>query len=97
LFCFWFLPTAERTEARSAQVGTGSRTERIRTYNDLQDRVTDHRAGVTVHGVVAFLASGEGLDEIVDGLEKMERAELLQQIIDLEEEEEEEKKAGKRK
>jgi peptide chain release factor 1 len=47
-------------------VGTGDRAERIRTYNFPQSRVTDHRAGVTLHKLDAILA-GE-LDELLDAV-----------------------------
>ncbi len=56
----------ERTSERRAQVGTADRSERIRTYNFPQSRVTDHRAGVTVHPLEDVL---EGrLDELLDGV-----------------------------
>ena len=56
----------EISEARRAQVGTGERSEKIRTYNFPQDRVTDHRIGLTVHNLESVL-DGE-LDEIIDAL-----------------------------
>ncbi|HEY8489485.1 MAG TPA: peptide chain release factor 1, partial [Dehalococcoidia bacterium] len=56
----------EISEARRAQVGTGERSEKIRTYNFPQDRVTDHRIGLTVHNLEAVL-DGD-LDEIIDAL-----------------------------
>jgi peptide chain release factor 1 len=57
---------AERAADRRAQVGTGERSERIRTYNFPQSRVTDHRAGVTLHKLPAVL-DGD-LDELLDGV-----------------------------
>jgi peptide chain release factor 1 len=57
----------ERAAARKDQVGTGDRSQRIRTYNFPQGRVTDHRIGLTLHKLPQVLA-GDGLDEIVDAL-----------------------------
>jgi peptide chain release factor 1 len=56
----------ERASERRSQVGSGDRSEKIRTYNFPQSRVTDHRAGVTVHRLEAIL-EGE-LDELFDGV-----------------------------
>ena len=56
----------ERASERRSQVGSGDRSEKIRTYNFPQTRVTDHRAGVTVHRLEAIL-EGE-LDELLDGV-----------------------------
>ncbi len=57
---------AERASERRAQVGTGERSEKIRTYNFPQSRITDHRAGVTLHKLDAVLA-GE-MDELLDAV-----------------------------
>ncbi len=57
---------AEVSAARRNQVGTGERSERIRTYNFPQNRVTDHRIGLTLHKLEAVL-NGE-IDEIIDKL-----------------------------
>jgi peptide chain release factor 1 len=65
----------EEAEARRAQVGTGERAEKIRTYNFPQSRVTDHRIGLTSHRLTGIL-EGE-LDEFVDALTTRERAEQL--------------------
>ena len=64
-----------RSDLRRAQVGTGDRSERIRTYNVPQGRVTDHRIGLTLHKIDRVLA-GE-LDELVDALTAEQQAELL--------------------
>ncbi|MBE6806553.1 MAG: peptide chain release factor 1 [Ruminococcaceae bacterium] len=61
---------------RKAQVGTGDRSERIRTYNFPQGRVTDHRIGLTLYKIDTIL-DGD-LDEIVDTLVTAHRAEQLQ-------------------
>jgi len=57
---------AERAKDRRSQVGTGERSEKIRTYNFPQSRVTDHRAGVTLHKLDAVM-SGD-LDELLDAI-----------------------------
>lgn len=56
----------ERADVRAAQIGTGDRSEKIRTYNFPQSRITDHRIGLTVHNLTEVLA-GE-LDGIVHAL-----------------------------
>lgn len=65
----------ELAEARRAQVGTGDRSERIRTYNFPQNRVTDHRLGLTLHRLEAVL-DGD-LEEIIQNLAAHERAGAL--------------------
>ena len=67
---------AERSADRASQVGSGDRSERIRTYNFPQGRVTDHRIGLTVHKLPAVLA-GEALDEVVDALVLADQTERL--------------------
>jgi peptide chain release factor 1 len=64
-----------RADARKGQIGTGDRSEKIRTYNFPQTRVTDHRINLTVHNLAGVLA-GE-LDEVVAALRQAERAALL--------------------
>jgi peptide chain release factor 1 len=66
---------AARSGLRRAQVGTGDRSERIRTYNVPQGRVTDHRIGLTLHKIDRVLA-GE-LDELIDALAAEAQAGLL--------------------
>jgi len=64
--------------ARKSQVGTGERSERIRTYNFPQGRVTDHRIGLTLHRLPDVLEGD--LDELIDALLNAERAEQLQSL-----------------
>jgi peptide chain release factor 1 len=59
---------AERAEHRRSQIGTGDRSQRIRTYNFPQGRVTDHRIGLTTHQLQMVLEGEPALDEIVDAL-----------------------------
>jgi len=66
---------AELGAQRRSQIGSGDRSEKIRTYNYPQDRITDHRIGLTVHNVPAVMA-GE-IDALVDGLVAADRAERL--------------------
>lgn len=56
----------EQAAARRSQVGTGERSERVRTYNYPQGRVTDHRIGLTLYKLDAIL-DGD-IDEIIDAL-----------------------------
>ncbi len=68
----------ERASDRKTQVGTGDRSERIRTYNFPQNRVTDHRIGLTLHKLGLVL---EGtLDELIDNLIIHYQAEKLKEI-----------------
>lgn len=60
---------------RRSQVGTGDRSERIRTYNYPQGRITDHRIGFTIHSLESFL-NGR-MDDMVDALIQADRAEKL--------------------
>ncbi len=65
-----------RSEARKSQVGSGDRSQRIRTYNFPQGRVTDHRINLTVHNIERVM-DGTGLGEIIDALVTQRQAELL--------------------
>jgi peptide chain release factor 1 len=66
----------ELDEARRSQVGSGERSEKIRTYNFPQSRVTDHRIGVSIHNLPAVLDGG--IDSFIDELASREQAERLQ-------------------
>lgn len=70
---------AEQGAARSSQIGRGNRSEKIRTYNQPQDRVTDHRVGFngTYNGVLL----GDTLQSVIDALAAAERAEKLAQAV----------------
>ncbi len=67
---------AEYAGARKSMVGSGDRSERIRTYNFPQGRVTDHRINLTLHRLHEILA-GEGLEELVSALTSEDEAERL--------------------
>jgi peptide chain release factor 1 len=58
---------AEIAQSRKSQVGTGDRSEKVRTYNFPQNRMTDHRIGLTLHKLDQIL-SGD-LDELIDALQ----------------------------
>ena len=66
---------AEISEQRRSQVGSGDRSERIRTYNFPQGRITDHRIGMTIYKLDNFL-DGD-IDEIIDGLITSDQAEKM--------------------
>jgi len=69
---------ASRAEARAAMVGTGDRSERIRTYNFPQGRMTDHRIGLTLYKLDQIL--GGDLDEVIDALTADAQASLLAEM-----------------
>ena len=68
---------AETAQNRKSQVGTGDRSERIRTYNFPQGRMTDHRIGLTLHKL-DFIMNGD-LTETIDALTAADQAERLKQ------------------
>jgi peptide chain release factor 1 len=70
---------AEQAAVRKAQVGSGGRAEKIRTYNFPQDRVTDHRIGLTRHNLPGVL--GGNLDEFIDNLIAVDQADRLQTMF----------------
>jgi peptide chain release factor 1 len=82
----WDLEEARRQEElskeRRSQVQTGDRSEKIRTYNFPQDRVTDHRIGLTRHNLQGVL-NGE-LDEFIDNLITVDQANKLQHLFETE-------------
>ena len=66
---------SEISNARKTQVGSGDRSEKIRTYNYPQGRITDHRIGMSIYQMENFL-NGD-IDEMVDNLSAADRAERL--------------------
>ncbi len=67
---------SERAADRKSQVGSGDRSERIRTYNFPQGRVTDHRVDLTLHGIERVM-NGQDLDKIIDALIREDQAEKM--------------------
>lgn len=70
---------AARAEDRKSQVGSGDRSERIRTYNYPQSRVTDHRINLTLYNLDEIIA-GEGLEEVVESLIADDQATKLAEL-----------------
>ena len=70
---------AARAADRKSQIGTGDRSERIRTYNFPQGRVTDHRVNVTLYKIDKVV-NGEALDEIIDVLLTEDQAAKLAEV-----------------
>jgi peptide chain release factor 1 len=66
--------------ARRSMVGAGDRSDKVRTYNFAQDRVTDHRIGLTVHNLPAIL--GGDLDELINALVMADQADRLSSITE---------------
>jgi peptide chain release factor 1 len=69
----------ERSQDRKSKIGTGDRSERIRTYNFPQGRVTDHRINLTLHKLEEFL-EGEAFDEMIESLTLQAQEERLSNL-----------------
>ena len=69
----------ERSQDRKTKIGTGDRSERIRTYNFPQGRVTDHRINLTLHKLEEFL-EGEAFDEMIESLTLQAQEESLSKL-----------------
>ena len=72
---------SERSETRKLQIGSGDRSERIRTYNYSQSRITDHRINFTVHNLYEVINDG-ALDEIINQLIMEDQSAKLSETID---------------
>jgi len=68
----------KESEMRKSQVGSGDRSEKIRTYNYPQSRVTDHRINLTLHALEKIMQGALG--DIIDALIKADRVEKLKRI-----------------
>jgi peptide chain release factor 1 len=70
----------ERSKDRKSQIGTSARSDRIRTYNFTQNRVTDHRVGQSKHDMAGFMR-GELLDDFLEALLALEQEEELARVV----------------
>ncbi|XP_069091160.1 peptide chain release factor 1-like, mitochondrial [Pleurodeles waltl] len=73
--------TSKRYNARKVQIGTKGRSEKIRTYNFPQDRITDHRINKSLHDIEGFLLGEELLDEMIESLREYANYESLIEVI----------------
>ncbi|KAF7220248.1 peptide chain release factor 1-like, mitochondrial [Nothobranchius furzeri] len=74
--------TSKRYNQRKVQIGSRGRSEKIRTYNFAQDRITDHRIGMTVHDVKGFLLGEDLLDEMNSSLQEFSNQEALLELLE---------------
>jgi peptide chain release factor 1 len=69
-------------EVRRSMVGSGERSEKIRTYNFPQDRVTDHRIGLDLHNLPQVLAGERDLDRLIEALQAKDQELMLAGLTD---------------
>lgn len=72
---------SQQSAQRKLQVGSRGRSEKIRTYNYAQDRVTDHRIPITVHNIEEFLQGEEQLDSVIQRLLQESRKEIVLEVL----------------
>jgi peptide chain release factor 1 len=70
---------AETAKTRRGLAGSGDRSEKIRTYNYPQDRITDHRVGLTIHDLASRM-TGE-IDDLIEALRQWEKQQRLQEVL----------------
>ncbi|XP_072565495.1 peptide chain release factor 1-like, mitochondrial isoform X3 [Paramormyrops kingsleyae] len=73
--------SSKRHQARKIQIGTKGRSEKIRTYNFVQDRITDHRIGKTQHDVRGFMLGEDLLEDMSRSLKQFSDQEVLMDIL----------------
>lgn len=71
----------ERKRLRKSQVSSADRADKIRTYNFSQDRITDHRTGLTTYNLTDFMNGGDKMESVIDVLQEQEQYSLLNDII----------------
>ncbi|XP_068183847.1 peptide chain release factor 1-like, mitochondrial [Antennarius striatus] len=74
--------TNKRYSQRKLQIGTRGRSEKIRTYNFSQDRITDHRISMTVHDIKSFLLGQDLLEEMQSSLQEFSSQETLMELLE---------------
>ncbi|KAF3857377.1 hypothetical protein F7725_009236 [Dissostichus mawsoni] len=74
--------TEQRHSARKQQVGTRSQSERIRTYNFSQDRVTDHRTGYVTRDIKEFMRGGEELEDLISDVHEHAEREAVLEVVE---------------
>ncbi|XP_034040652.1 peptide chain release factor 1-like, mitochondrial [Thalassophryne amazonica] len=74
--------TSKRYNQRKIQIGTKGRSEKIRTYNFAQDRITDHRMSLTLHDVKSFMLGEDLLDEMNSSLQEFSNQEMLMELLE---------------
>ncbi|KAL7647719.1 UNVERIFIED_CONTAM: hypothetical protein RMT77_001328 [Armadillidium vulgare] len=74
------------TFQRKLQTGTRARSEKIRTYNFVQDRVTDHRVGISIHNIEDIMAGGSSLGNLTTELMRIGKLEKIREILSIRDE-----------
>jgi peptide chain release factor 1 len=69
------------SELRTSVAGTGSRSDKVRTYNFPQDRITDHRVNLSITGIERMISIGDGLNDIIESLQEKDKKERLEAFL----------------